>query len=415
MPPKPIRFKTHSRCQISSRVGDIRTLRVPRAWRQTAVLAGLGFATQGAIAGDTFLTHYIAGVPYAGPEAYTPGITLYGVVDEAIAYTKGAHTAFAALSSGEWTSKIGMYGAENLGDGYTVRFALEGGFNSTNGSLPSGQTLFNREAWVAIGSRRTGELKFGLQDDISIPLLTDVFGGVASDSSFAYLIGWAADLGPGASFEPGRTPNTLSYTSPWLGPLNAQIGVSFSNSGGDTAPQVATRAAAINYYDGHLFVTGSYWGNYGPNPLDASYVRTDNFAIGGFYDAKNFVIAAGYSFLAPRLAGNRVASTYTAGCLYKYLGRNDFRAQISYRTVNGVGDRSFGLTLGYDYDLSKMTALYVRGSLIRNVGAAPEYPGYKGSSQPILGSISDTYIGAEGVPETYKSPHMVLVGFYHKF
>lgn len=415
MPPKPSRFKTQSRYRSSSRVGDIRTLRLSRTWRQTAVLAGLGLATQGAIAGDTFLTNYIAGVPYAGPAAYASGVTLYGVVDEAIAYTKGAHTSFGALSGGEWTSKIGMYGAEDLGGGYTVRFALESGFNSTNGSLPSSQTLFNREAWVAIGSRRTGELKFGLQDDISIPLLTDVFGGVATDSSFAYLVGWAADLGPGSSYEPGRTPNTLTYTSPWFGPLNVQVGVSFSNSGGGTAPQVATRAAGINYYDGHLFVTGSYWGNYGLNALDASYVRTDNFAIGGFYDAKNFVIAAGYSFLAPRLAGNRVASTYTAGCLYKYLQRNDFRAQVSYRIVNGASDHSLGLTLGYDYDLSKMTALYVRGSLIRNVGAAPEYSRYTGSSQPMLGSIGNTYEGAGGVTETYQSPHMVLVGMYHKF
>jgi predicted porin len=414
MPSTPPRFNTAPLHRVGSRDAARYISPLSRARRQVAVLAGLGMAAQSAFAADTFLTNYVAGLPYASPSAYSPGLTLYGVIDDAVAYTKGAHTAFTQLSGGQWTSKFGMYGAEDLGGGYTARFTLESGFNAANGTLQSNQSFFNREAWVAIGSRHSGELKLGLQDDLTIPLLTDVFGGVATDSAFAYLVGWTADLGPGASFEPGRTPSTLSYTSPWLGPVNAQVGVSFSNAGG-TAPQVATRQVAMNYYDGHLFATASYWGNYGMNPLDASYVRTDNFAIGGFYDAKSFVVAGGYSFVAPRLAGDRVASTYTAGGIYKYLQRNDFRVQFSYRTVGGAGDHSYGLTLGYDYDLSKMTALYLRGSMIRNVGAVPAYPGYKSSAQPMLSSINDTYTGSNGAPETYQTPHLVLVGMYHKF
>ena len=51
--------------------------------------------------------------------------------------------------------------------------------------------------------------------------------------------------------------------------------------------------------------------------------------------------------MAPRLEGDRVSSTYTLGAIYRYLKRNDFRAEVVYRTVGGWVDHAYGVTLGY--------------------------------------------------------------------
>jgi predicted porin len=378
-----------------------------------AVLAALGVPSQSSWASDSFFADYFTGIPYAGASAYTPGVILYGTVDQAVGFTKGAQTSFVQQSGGQWTSKFGIYGVEDLGGGYRARFSLESGFNAANGQLGTANTLFNREAWVSIGSRSAGELKFGLQDDVGVPLFVDIFGQVGTVSAVAFLTAWVYDLGPGASYQPARLPNTVSYSTPWFGPFNAQIAASLASQG-STAPTVTTRAIALNYYDGRVFGTLSYVGNYGLNALTtSSYVRTDNFAAGAVYDTGHYVLSAGYSFLAPRLAGDRVASLYTAGGLYRYK-RNDFRAELAYRTVGGFSDHSFGVTLGYDYNLSQRTALYIRGSMITNTGSVPPYGRYPGE-QPIVDNINTTYTGANGALENYQSPRVVLVGMYHKF
>lgn len=392
-----------------------RQTRIARGARLVAcatVVSGASFGAQ-AQASNLFLEDYFQGVPYATTGAYSPGVRLYGAVDQSIGFTKGAQTAFVQQSGGEWTSKIGLYGVEDLGGGYRVRFDLENGFNAANGQLGTANTLFNREAWVSIGSAKTGELKLGLQDDVGVPLFIDVFGQVGTVSTVAYMTAWTYDLGPGASFEASRLSNAISYSSPWFGPLNAQVALALHDNS-SSAPTIVTRAAALNYFDGHLFGTLSYLGNYGLNALTTSqYVRTDNFAAGLLYDAGHYVLSAGYSFLAPRLDGDRVASLYTLGGLYRYLQRNDFRMELAYRDVAGMGSHSYGLTLGYDYNLSKRTALYVRGAVIHNTGTTPAYGRYP-SQQPTVDNLSNSYTGTNGT-QMYQSPHLVLVGMYHKF
>ncbi|WP_158602062.1 porin [Pararobbsia silviterrae] len=386
---------------------------VLRATLGSALFAALGVSSTASLAADSFLNDYFQGVPYATFDAYTPGISLYGAVDESVGYMKGATSQYFQSSSGEWTSKFGIYGVEDLGGGWRARFDLENGFNAANGQLGAANTLFNREAWVSLYSPNAGELKFGLQDDIGVPLFVDVFGQVGTVSAVAYLTAWVYDLGPGASYEASRLSNAISYSTPWYGPLNAQFAVAMSNSA--DAPTIATRSVALNYYDGHLFGTLSYVGNYGLDALTTSeYVRTDNYAGALLYDKGNYVLSAAYSFLAPRLAGDRVASLYTAGALYRYLQRNDFRLELAYRKVAGFDDRSFGVTLGYDYDLSKRTAVYVRGSVIRTTGSAATYGRYP-VMQPTVDDINNSYTDSNGMPESYQAPHVVLVGLYHKF
>jgi predicted porin len=392
--------------------------RFSRSARRVGCAAALCAVSQvaSAQASNLFFSDYFQGVPYATADAYTPGLRLYGVIDQAVGFTKGAQTAFVQQSGGQWTSKFGMYGVEDIGGGYRVRFALENGFDASNGQLGTAGTMFNREAWIALGSAKTGEVKLGLQDAVGVPLFVDVFGEVLTISTVAYLAGWTYDLGPGASYQPLHISNAISYSSPWYGPFNAQVLVQ-THAQDSTAPTLTNRSVAINFFDGHLFGTISYFGNYAVNGLSPSqYVRTDNISAGVIYDSGHYVLSAGYSFLAPRLDGDRVASTYTLGAIYRYQKRNDFRAEVVYRTVGGWVDHSYGVTLGYDYNLSARTALYVRGSVIHNIGTAPTYSHYPYpyTQQPTLDNINNAYTGQNGT-EFYKTPHVVLVGMYHKF
>lgn len=352
---------------------------------------------------------------------FTPGITLYGAVDEAIGFMKGASSSsFVQQSGGEWTTKLGFFGVEDLGAGYRARFNLESGIDGTNGKLQATSTLFNREAWVAIGSRQSGELKLGLQDLIGgIPLPVDVFGEIATVSTEVYLAGWTYDLGPGASALTQRMSNAISYNSPRFGPFGAQFAVSLADPG-TNAPTVTNRSLAFNYFNGRILGTVGYSGNYGELGVPysglpaSSYIRTDNFGASVIYDSGRYVLTAGYSFLAPRLAGDRDAWTVTTGAWYRFFGRNDVRAQFTYRNVLGSDSRSYGITLGYDYNLSNRSGIYVRGALIHNSGTSPSY----GNSHyhPIQPALDLPYTSPTSADGSQNStPHVVLVGVYHKF
>jgi hypothetical protein len=88
------------------------------------------------------------------------GISLYGSLDEGINYQSvGGKHLFQLQSGGEWTSKFGMFGREDLGGGLKAEFNLESGFNASNGNLQASNAIFNREAWVGLNSTVFGQVR----------------------------------------------------------------------------------------------------------------------------------------------------------------------------------------------------------------------------------------------------------------
>ena len=108
----------------------------------------------------------------AGPGAAfaQDGVTLYGVIDEFAQYVNTGNGYTAAINSGgQWGSRFGLKGGEDLGGGQKIEFALENGFNPNNGSLASAGSLFNRQAWVGIAGQ-WGKVRAGRQNS---PLFND--------------------------------------------------------------------------------------------------------------------------------------------------------------------------------------------------------------------------------------------------
>ena len=93
-------------------------------------------------------------------------VTLYGLIDEFAQYVNTGNGYTAALgSSGQWGSRFGLKGSEDIGGGQKVIFDLENGFNPNDGTLAESNSMFNRQAWVglslgSVGAGAAGRQKF---------------------------------------------------------------------------------------------------------------------------------------------------------------------------------------------------------------------------------------------------------------
>lgn len=97
----------------------------------------------------------------AAASAQAADISLYGVVDTGLAYTYNDNWARSGedvvhstdgessleMASGiNASSRFGIVGSEDLGNGMKVGFVLESGIKSDSGELDQGGRLFGREA-----------------------------------------------------------------------------------------------------------------------------------------------------------------------------------------------------------------------------------------------------------------------------
>ena len=86
-------------------------------------------------------------------------VTLYGIIDTDITYLnhqaiEGGRSGaqFAMASAGEYGSRFGLRGNEDLGGGMNALFVLEQGFNGTNGAATDGTRQWSRLAYVGLST-----------------------------------------------------------------------------------------------------------------------------------------------------------------------------------------------------------------------------------------------------------------------
>lgn len=236
-------------------------------------------------------------------------VTLYGVVDEGLNYTKedvkvngvrhvDEHT-FGLDSGLNAASRIGLTGQEALGNGMTVGFKLENGFKADTGALGDKNRLFDREASLTVMTP-LGRLSAGRM------------GGVASAAGsydIVYAIGDAFDGGDNKIFglaKSARYDNMLTYQTPVMGGLQATVQYSFKMNSTDPNRLDAregsknanryTSAALTGSYGPFNAVLAYEFQDYGSNYAASKMPSKDGQAIylGGNYDfgvAKAFAMA----------------------------------------------------------------------------------------------------------------------------
>ena len=228
-------------------------------------------------------------------------VTLYGIVDNGLLYkhskveTNGVSTktdSFALESGISSPSRFGIKGSEDLGNGMTVSFKLENGFNADDGSFGDDR-LFNRESSLTL-SGDFGKLSFGRMGAI---------GSAAGDFDAAFAIGDAFDGGSPnvlGLVKSDRYDNMITYQTPKFAGLQATVQYSFNE---DSVEETAREgSSAVNRY-ASAGLTGNFgalntvlayeFQNYQSVADDARSEDGHIVYLGGNYDcgfAKTFVM-----------------------------------------------------------------------------------------------------------------------------
>ena len=170
---------------------------------------------------------------FAG-SAFAANVTMYGIIDTGLGYTStdkgyGEDVNKFDMRSGQNSStRFGVKGEEDLGNGLKVGFSLENGFNSDDGQLATEGRLFDREALLYVAGD-FGELGMGRQGELASGNgRYGLFGSKVSPFS----TGWSNIAGHkyvmGAGF--GRMDNTITYKTPTFAGFNLLAQYSFDKN-----------------------------------------------------------------------------------------------------------------------------------------------------------------------------------------
>ena len=322
----------------------------------------------------------------AGAASAQSSVTLFGVVDTAITYSRAANASKTALTGGGYNSnRLGFRGTEDLGGGMSASFWLEAGYNSDNGTgsgtntnnqVSGGATAaagtqgltFNRRATVSLAGG-WGEVRLGRDYTPQFWNRTvfDPFGTVGVGASQAD----ASALGGPVSV---RASNSVGYFLP--GNLGGFYGQYQHYLGENNSNSVVTGTTIGNKNDG---VGDGVRVGYANGPANAAiaYANT-RYATGNI---KNFNLGGQWDFGVAKLMGeyqrDRVSSTpsvtgkgYLIGGLVP-VGPGEIRLAYSqYKTDALGGPKTKKVSVGYVHNLSKRTALYTTYANVRNSGGA---------------------------------------------
>ncbi|OAJ54984.1 porin [Paraburkholderia ginsengiterrae] len=362
-------------------------------------------------------------------------ITLYGIIDESIQYTKNATLTGenqVGLYSGNLSgSRWGLKGSEDLGGGLKAIFQLEDGFNVNNGKMGTyngTSSLFGRQAYVGLQSERYGTVTLGRQYD---PLV-DMVQGLTDDASFGSTFATAGDVDNYDNSS--RTNNAVKYVSPSYAGLQVETMYAFGGVAGQTGSG-QTWSAAAAYNNGPLSIAAGYF--VADNASTTAAVRTgwSSTSDGTFDGPVNSGYDTAKSINIARVAASYTTGPYTFGLSYSNAaykadaqsaflstqtfntGQGFFNYQAnpalllglgySYTHASGNTNASYNqVSLGADYSLSKRTDVYLVGA----------WQHASGSQLNADGTVSgaEASIGSYGVAGT-SSQDIVSLGIRHKF
>lgn len=301
-------------------------------------------------------------------------VTLYGVVDTGLTYSKGQESVYGLTHvGGNTNSRLGFRGVEDLGNGLKATFNLEAGMGVDDGTdyFTGNGMAFRRTSTVGLeggfGSVRLGRM---LTSSYLAVSRYDAFGDTGIGASLAWN---GAQTGYAA-----RTENAISYTSPSFngfkfgaeygfgeqqkssdkryigigatydnGPLSLALGVDRLN--GDTQNNTLLGENQTTWHLG-----GSY--NFGVAKLLGFY-KQSKFKETGFNatnDSAKFK-TFGLGVTAPVGAAGEVRASY-----------NHYRVSEDITGAVTPTLKANQLSLGYVHNLSKRTALYGTYAYLKN-------------------------------------------------
>jgi predicted porin len=192
----------------------------------------------------------------ASPLAFAQTTTIYGGIDVGYQYAK----SYAAgdninknfiQSGGDYTSRIGFKGSDDLAPGLTAVYVMEAGIAADQGTQ-DGPGFWQRQVYGGLDSKQWGALTFGRQ-------YTHMFNqyGLGTWS----VLTLAGTLNPAGfntgSINPVRASNYAKYSSPKFGGFS--VGVGYSPGVGKTAGSGYTNAQNGGEPTDTVAGDGRYW------------------------------------------------------------------------------------------------------------------------------------------------------------
>ena len=286
-------------------------------------------------------------------------VTLYGVVDTGLTYSKGEESVYGMTHvGGNVNSRLGFRGVEDLGNGLKATFNLESGFSADDGTNYMGQDglAFTRTSTVGLAGN-FGEVRLGRMLTSSYLAVSryDAFGDTGIGASLAWNI-------PQTGYAP-RTENAISYTSPNFSGF--KIGAEYG-----FGEQVKAR-------DSRYFGMGATYDN-GPLSLGLGYDRLNSNTMDGLLaasDLKTVHLGGAYNFGVAKLMAFYKQSKVSNAPKFKTFGlgvsapvgaAGEVRASYNNYKISDDNGKADQLSLGYVHNLSKRTALYGTYAYIKN-------------------------------------------------
>ena len=357
------------------------------------------------------------------------------------------------------SSRLGVKGSEDLGDGLTAVWQIEsliniGDATGTSGSASTGGAIGNRNTFLGLSSATAGTVVLG-RHDTPYKLSTrayDLFGdGIADNRSImggspaantstapAAVLGGTAytPASAAASFD-GRQNQVLAYISPKLGGV-ATLAIGYVNLA-PTANLATSNKATATSMAGMFDIGGGFSGALAYEVHDLTSIATAATAtvvpvqagakekatkLGLSYAQDAFVVNFAYEKSTDNLGVTNAipatpATAVTNGSnamghsAYYLSGKYSITAndavKLAYtkaNTINGVnGTDAKQFTIGYDHSLTKRTYVYALYTKLTN-GAAAGYTLGAGMSS-VGGTTTSSGVGA--------APSAFAFGMRHTF
>lgn len=378
----------------------------------------------------------LAALAAVGTVSAQSSVTVYGLIDTGYSnYTTeqaAGDVRQSGLSDGNTAfSRLGFRGREDLGGGLRAVFNLELGLNANDGTnsittntnntpggaIAAGPLVFGRIATVGIGGN-WGEVRLGreIHPGYFIHSVYDPFAGVGVATALSSVQAIDSFIFTGAQL---RFSNGITYQlPPNLGGIYGSItyvpSEQLSNAGASRDDGQGL-GARLGFTSGPFDISGGFTrikatvsaaqaaapvGPAGPGTVvaGASADRT-NYLLGASYDFGILKLQGIYSRLESdsyRWRGDAENDTYQIGVTVPFGSQHILKASLAYSESSGQNSEEtnkFGI--GYEYRLSKRTALYAQYARTSNknggvigVGPLPTNQGAALNNQGATGFLA---------------------------
>ena len=306
-------------------------------------------------------------------------VTIYGDVNTGVVYnyTKvgdNASTNSFTMESGiSGASRWGVKGGEDLGNGYSVSFDLQSGFDSDTGKMKYDR-LFGREVRLTVAGP-FGEVSFGRMGTMTSSAGTyDIFQGTAD----LFDGGWTSAIaGSNFFYDVTRADNMVTYATPTMVGVKGYVQYSFkvdNDAEGTEGKNSSKRYAGVGltYENGPLSLVAVY--DSVLNPTADTVAKKDGraFSFGGNYDFGAAKLYAAYQYgKSQNFAGGvdtNKKHTQVKGHNFGLgvavpvgVGTVNFAGYYTTAKSENISDntvKTYNVAATYTYPFSKRTSVY---------------------------------------------------------